>query len=507
MGLSRAEELELLRLLEEDERDRIRGDFREFIKGAWPIIEPGREFIDGWHIYAIVDHLNALIDGELATNNLLINMPPRHMKSVLISVLWPAFLWLRVPNYRLMYASYAMTLSTRDSIMCRRLIESRWYKSLRPPFELASDNNVKSRFTNTKMGYRIATSIHGGGTGESADIFVADDPHNMINIDSPVIRQAVLDWFDGTMSTRGSDPKTYKKIVVMQRGHQKDLSGYVLAEKCDFEHLCLPAEYEAKDRKYTSLGWTDPRTKQGELLWPERFGPEEIAEMKKNLGSRKAAGQLQQRPASEEGAILKLKWFKFWRELPSRFDQLIQSWDMSFKDGEDNDYVVGQLWGKVGGDRYLIDQVRAIADFPDTIKLVRTFHAKWKHNITINNQAVTAILIEDKANGPAVISTLKKEISGIIPVTPDGSKISRVNAIAPTIEAGNVFLPDPSIAPWVNDFIVEATTFPAVEHDDQVDAMSQALNRFRSKASGDFSETLVPRSNTTIASKRDKSEW
>ena len=510
MGLSRQEEYELERLLEAEDRASIKTDFRKFAKGAWSIIEPGREFVDGWHIHAIIEHLQALVRHQLKTNNLLINMPPRHMKSVLISVLWPAFLWLELPRLRLIYASYAQSLSTRDAVICRRLIESQWYQSLRPGYVLADDQNTKARFSNDKTGYRIATSIDGSGTGESADIMVADDPHNMVEIDSVAIRQGVLDWFDGTMSTRGSDPKKYIKIVVMQRGHQKDLSGHILAEKGDFEHLCLPAEYvrpKSGKKLITSLGWKDPRNDEGELLWPERFGAVEIARMKKDLGSRKASGQLQQQPASEEGAILKLKWFKFWKTLPSRFDELVQSWDMSFKDNEDNDYVVGQLWGRVGADYYLIDQVRAVADFPATITLVRTFTNKWTKNPIIHNQGINAILIEDKANGPAVIASLKKEIPGIIAVNPEGSKVSRVNAVSPTIEAGNVYLPDSGNAPWVSDFLTEATTFPAVEHDDQVDCMSQALNRFRSKASDDFSKQFVPKSGKTISSGRGGSEW
>jgi predicted phage terminase large subunit-like protein len=399
-----------------------------------------------------------------------------------------------------LFGSYAQSLSTRDSMKCRDLIKSKWYQALNPGFSISDDMDTKERFNNNKGGYRIATSVGGSGTGESCDIAVADDPHNMVEIDSRAIRQGVLDWFDGTFSTRGNDPKKFVKVVVMQRGHQKDVSGHILAQHTGFTHLCLPAEYTGSS-KVTSLGWKDPRTVKGELLWPERFGAIEIERMKKALGSRKASGQLQQTPADEEGALVKLKWFngKFYRQLPNRFDEKIISWDMSFKDNEDNDYVVGQCWGRLGADKYLIDQVRAIADFTTSLEMVKNFSAK--------HSDVYTILIEDKANGPAIISSLKKKIPGIIAVNPEGSKISRLNSVSPDMEAGNVYLPDSSIAPWIGDYLTELTTFPAVEHDDQVDATSQALNRFRDKTAGDFSEKMVPKSNSTSRSIRGKPKW
>jgi predicted phage terminase large subunit-like protein len=279
---------------------------------------------------------------------------------------------------------------------------------------------------------------------------------------------------------------------VMQRCHQRDLSGHLL-EKGNFEHLCLPAEYEGPGRM-TSIGFSDPRRQHGELLWPERFGPNEIAELKINLGSYAAAGQLQQRPSPAGGGIFKRHWFKYFQlrganlppvlvrmpdgsqtsipavDVPLQVEETIQSWDCSFKDLDTSDYVAGQVWGRIGARFLLGDQIRERLDCPGTVKAVRQMTAKWPGTM--------AILIEDKANGSAVIQMLSHEIPRILPVNPGGGKIARAQAISPLVEAGNIYLPHPDFAPWVNDFIEECVQFPNGAHDDQVDAMTQALLRW-----------------------------
>jgi predicted phage terminase large subunit-like protein len=281
-------------------------------------------------------------------------------------------------------------------------------------------------------------------------------------------------------------------VIVMQRCHQRDLSGHLL-EKGNFEHLCLPAEYEGPGRT-TSIGFSDPRTEIGELLWAERFGPTEIANLKVSLGSYAAAGQLQQRPSPAGGGIIKRRWFRYWQprganlppipvampdgsiqmievvEAPHSVDEEIQSWDCSFKSLDTSDFVVGQVWARRNGRFVLGDQVRGRIDCPGTLKAVIELSRKWPRSL--------AKLIEDKANGPAVIQMLANEIPGIVPVNPSGGKIVRAQAISPLIEAGNVFLPHPEYAPWVHDFIEECAQFPNGAHDDQVDAMTQALNKF-----------------------------
>jgi predicted phage terminase large subunit-like protein len=434
---------------------------RDFVLQAWAVLEPSTPFVHGWHIDAIIEHLEAVTNGQI--RNLLINVPPRHMKSLLVSVFWPAWEWIRWPERRWLYSSYAASLSIRDSIKCRRLIESPWYEARwGDRFALTSDQNTKGRFDNDRSGYRLATSVGGAVTGEGGDRIICDDPHNVQEAESDSVRKSTVDWFGVVMSTRVSDPKTAARVVVMQRCHQQDLSGHLL-EQGGWEHLCLPAEYEGPKRG-TSMGFADPRREHGELLWQDRFGPQEIESLKRSLGSYAAAGQLQQRPSPLEGGLLKRAWFRFWQphganlppveiRLPdgalqliaavevTTLHELIQSWDCAFKDLDTSDYVVGQVWGRVGPYFLLLDQVRARMDCPATVKAIRVLTAKWPHTI--------AKLIEDKANGSAVIQMLANEIPGLLPITPEGGKVARAAAVSPLIEVGNVFLPHPQFAPWV----------------------------------------------------------
>lgn len=206
----------------------------------------------------------------------------------------------------------------------------------------------------------------------------------------------------------------------------------------------------------------------------ERVGPAEIDDLKRSLGSYAAAGQLQQRPSPAEGGILKREWWRFYTVAPEHFDEVIQSWDCAFKDTDTSDYVVGQVWGRVKADKYLLDQVRGRMDCPATIRAVKRLSERWPK--------ANAKLIEDKANGPAVIASLKHEIPGLIAVNPEGGKQARVHAVSPQIESGNVYLPVSSAAPWVDAFVEEAAVFPNGPHDDQVDAMSQALLRLKKRS-------------------------
>jgi predicted phage terminase large subunit-like protein len=459
------------KLVEEIDCELATRSLSEFVRQAWCIVEPSAIFVPNWHIDAIVEHLEAVSRGQI--RNLLINVPPRHAKSLLVSVFWPVWEWIHWPHRRWLFSSYAAQLSIRDSLKCRRLIESPWYQAnWSHCFTLTSDQNQKSRFENDKSGYRLSTSVGGAATGEGGDRVVCDDPHNVQEAISDAIRKATLSWWDEVMSTRLNDPKTAAKLIIMQRCHQQDLSGHVL-EQGGWEHLCLPAEYEGSKRA-TSIGWADPRTEHGELLWPERFGTSEIGELKRSLGSYAAAGQLQQRPSPAEGGILKRDWWRYYTVLPETFDEVIQSWDCAFKDTDSSDFVVGQVWGRKGADKYLLDQVRGRMDCPATIRAVKKLSEKWPK--------AHAKVVEDKANGPAVIQMLRHEITGLIAVNPEGGKQARVHAVSPQIESGNVYLPLPSTTPWVDAFIEECAVFPNGPHDDQVDAMSQALLRLKKRS-------------------------
>jgi hypothetical protein len=295
----------------------------EFIALAWPLVEPATPYMRNWHIDAIIEYLEAVTRGEI--RRLIINIPPRHMKSLAVSVFWPCWVWLTRPETRFLYASYAEHLSTRDSRKCREIIQSRGVRSAArqgerertilerigyqgllalvndDPWRLNPDQNAKRRFENTASGYRIATSVGGTATGEGGDVIVIDDPHKADEVESDVQRENVLAWHDSTMSTRLNDPKKSARVLIMQRLHERDLTGHLLAQG-GWEHLCLPAEYEPS---HPFVWPNDPRKREGQRLWDARVGVKELDEQKRALGSYGAAGQLQQRPAPAEGAILR----------------------------------------------------------------------------------------------------------------------------------------------------------------------------------------------------------
>jgi predicted phage terminase large subunit-like protein len=497
--------------------EKARRSLHEFVVQAWHVLEPETPFIDGMHVRAICDHLQAITEGRV--RNLIINVPPGHAKSLLTAVFWPAWSWIDHPESRWLFASYSASLSIRDSVRCRRLIESDWYRERwGERFALTSDVNRAARFENDKTGVRVATSVGGSATGERGDFIIVDDPHSVDGAESDAERKTALDWWNGTMSTRLNNFTTGHKVVIQQRLHEADLTGDLLEKHGDYELLCLPAEFEPERRCVTSI-WKDPRTIEGQLLWPQKVTQQDLDSLKVTLGSYRFAGQYQQRPSPAGGGIFQRHWWRYWRPahlelppvqvrmpengslcaipaipLPDRFDSLIQSWDMSFKDKITSDYVVGQVWGTLKADRFLLDQKRDRLNMPATKSAVTALSEKWP--------AAATKLIEDKANGPAVIQELQHDVAGLIAVNPEGGKIARAQAVSPQCESGNVFLPHPAIAPWVDAFIEECAAFPNGRHDDQVDSMSQALNRLRKSRSLDpefFAECMAANMSLTFS--------
>jgi phage terminase large subunit-like protein len=309
------------------------------------------------------------------------------------------------------------------------LIESSWYReTFQPAWKLSDDQNEKDYFENTKSGFRISLSVGGRGTGFRGDAIVVDDPLNASDQYSEPARRASIFWFDTVMSSRLNDMATGSKVIIMQRLHQTDLSGYVL-EQGTYEHLCLPSEFEPERRAVTSIGWRDPRTEPGEILFPAMYPQRVLDQARKDLGAAGYAGQHQQRPSPAAGGVLQRHWWRYWKprgvalppvtmrlpdgtvceiealDLPERFDTVIQSWDCAFKDLKTSDFVVGQVQARLGSSRYLLDQVRDRLDMPRTAQAIRTMSAKYPE--------ASAKLVEDKANGPAVVQSLKHEISGL----------------------------------------------------------------------------------------------
>lgn len=403
------------------------------------------------HHRLIAEHLGAVERGEI--DRLMIFMPPRHGKTELASIRFPAWFLGRNPDKRVIGASYASGLAFRISRQARNLLTLTTWPF---PHRLAPDlANVQSWDIDDHRGGYIAAGVNGPITGSGAHLLIIDDPFkNSEEADSPVIRENVWEWYTSTAYTRLEDAGAV--VLIQTRWHHDDLAGRLLAAQAAggdrWTTLHLPAIAE-----------------DGSALWPEKYARPALDRIKAATGSRVFNALYQGRPSNDESALLKRHWWRTYQRLPRRFDQVIQSWDTTFKGGVQNDYAVGQVWGKAGADYYLLDQVRDRMDFPAMLAAVRALAAKWPDARTK--------LIEDTANGPAVIATLKHEVAGLIPVTPEGGKIARVNAVAGLVESGNVHLPSPDTAPWIGDFIEECTAFPTGAHDDQVDAMSQALVR------------------------------
>lgn len=459
---------ELLLLLDEKARRLATKHLYSFVKQSWHVVEPSVPFIASWHIEEICHHLEAVTLGEI--RKLLINIPPRHSKSTIVSVMWPMWEWLHNPAHKYLCASYSGNLSTRDNLKARRLVQSPWYqKRWGHLFQLSGDQNAKQRFENNKTGYRLATSVGGTATGEGGSRLLLDDPHSAQDAQSDTIRETALEWFDTVWSTRLNDPKRDAMVTIMQRLHHKDTSGHILEDIGGWEHLVIPAEWDGV-RRITSLGPYDPRTVEGELICPERFGKKEIAELKRSLGSYGTAGQLQQMPVPQEGAIFALRWFNDRYDTPpdrSKFTRVVQSWDTAKKDDELNDFSVCTTWGETANGFYLLDVMRARLIFPDLLRTAKAMYDKW---------IPSAVLIEDAASGTSLIQQLRRDT--IMPVIPIGtrglSKEVRAAAVSPMVEAGRVILPQR--AEWLIDFEQELGLFPVGEHDDQVDSFTQFLN-------------------------------
>lgn len=480
--------------LEEVRAERARRDFAVFVEDAWPIVEPSAPFIQGRHLDALTAHLQAVAEGRI--QNLLINIPPGHAKSLLVSVLWPAWMWALEaqlgrpggPGWRGLFSSYASELAIRDSVKCRALVESEWYQRafVRDRWELSSDQNVKSYFQNTKLGFRASLSVGGKTTGFRGDAIVVDDPLNAVDAHSKAARDAAIRWWDQAMGNRLNDLRKGVRVVIMQRLHEEDLSGHLLRQG-GWVHLCLPTKFEPKRKCVTAIGWSDWRSKADELLFPALFPADVVAAEERRLGSLGFAGQHQQRPSPADGTLFKRSWWKRWhragefvpegvesRLLPERFDEVLLSVDAAFKDLKTSDYVAIGAWGRIGPDKFLLDQIRDKLSFSETVKAILDLVAK--------HPLARAKLIEDKANGSAVIDVLKKKVPGIIAVDPEGGKEARAAAISPEVEAGNVFVP--LHAPWVADYLEELAAFPNGAHDDQVDQTSQALLRYMRRRGG-----------------------
>lgn len=418
----------------------------------------------GRHLDVLDNALQLVSEGKL--KRLIVTMPPRHGKSERVSKKFPAWHMGRNPNDEMIIASYSIDLARDFSRIARDT-----FITHSDVFGYSLDKNNQSSESWGIQGHRgrvTAAGVGGSITGKGARIAIIDDPiKNHQEAQSEVIRETLWGWYQSTLYTRLTPDGAI--IVVQTRWHEDDLVGRLLTEEA----------IQVKDGVHTGERWTVinfPAIAEegdylgralGEPLWPEYgFGIDQLNKIKSDVGSYVFNALYQQRPSAAEGNMLKREWWKYYDNLPPLATTLI-SVDAAFKDSDDSDYVVVQVWGKAGPNIYLIDQVRGRMNFLATCNTIRNLAKKYPE--------AQVKLIEDKANGSAIIQTLNLEMGGIIPVNPEGGKVTRVNAVSAHIESGHVYLPRNS---WINEFVEECASFPNGKNDDQVDCMSQALHRF-----------------------------
>lgn len=437
-------------------------------------------YLMGWVHKIICIELDKFLQAvvERKSPRLIITMPPRSGKSQIVSRMFPAYAFGKYPDLSIIASSYSSDLASRMNRDVQRIMDDELYANLFPETKLYGKNirtTAKGSYLRNSDIFEIvghsgvyrSAGVGGGVTGMGADVAIVDDAvKDRMSADSSTIRQNIWDWYTSTLYTRLAPGGGV--IVMNTRWHSDDLTGRLLeAERAgEGDHwkvINFPAIAEQDEYYQGKLV-----RKAGEALHPERYPLEQLLAIKQAIGSRDWAALYQQHPVPDGGAIFQAEWLRFWlpKDLPARYDTMLTSWDMTFKEGTDNDFVVGQVWGRAGANFYLLDQVRGRWGFTETLHQVKQLVAKWPQ--------VRRHLIEDKANGPAVIDMLRNNVPGIIPVEPDGSKVARAHAVTTYFEAGNVLIPHPSLASWVNDFITELTTFPSAAHDDCVDALVQS---------------------------------
>jgi predicted phage terminase large subunit-like protein len=440
----------------------------EFFRQAWHVLEPSTPLVWNWHLEVMAEHLQALYEGRLRTHNLAISVPPGSAKSRVVSVIFPAWVWIRQPSWRGIFASGNPRVSTRDSLLTRALIGSAWYQTtFGIQWAMSDSQDQKTLFTNSMTGSRMATTSGSKITGDRGDFLGVDDALDSADAYSKASRDAVNIWFSQAFANRLNDLRTGKRCIIAQRLHSEDPIGFVMTnEPSQWEHIVIPMLWEEARRAVTSLGWTDPRTTDGELMFPERFPADIVEAERQRLGSSGFAGQMQQRPASAEGELFKRGCMQF---LPADaapvFTQVILSLDTAFSVKTTADYSVCIVLGQFDKGILILDVVKGRYAYPQLKALCEELAARWHPS---------AVVVEHKASGQSLVQSLQQEtVLPVVAVVPDTDKIARAHAITPTWEAHRVFAL--MNAPWLSDFEEEIYAFPKAPHDDQTDAFTQGI--------------------------------
>jgi predicted phage terminase large subunit-like protein len=453
--------------------DRLADDFAAFFKRAWTVLHPNRPLIWSWHYDYLCEHLMLVKQRRLL--RLIINVPPRTAKSTLITIAYPVWVWLTEPEHNFMAASYSLDLSAEHSVMRRKLLQSTWLQPLwGDRFQMSADRNQVGQFMNDRGGQMIATSVGATVMGRGCDTAILDDPLSANQALSVAERTTANNWIDSTLRSRLNDPATGAIILVMQRLHELDTTGFLLQQEPDaWRHVRIPLEAEEDERWVFPISGRVVQRMRGEVLQPERF----TAAVVKEKRSHRLVffAQYQQSPAPSEGNLIKRGEARYYggtnpatghadEKLPETFDLKLISVDCSFKNAATSDYVAIGVIGVKGRRRYVLNIVNSHLDAAATeaeIRRQRDVHPP-----------IGIVLVEDKANGPAVIQRLKINVPGVIAINPQGGKDGRMYAVAGEWQAGDWYV-DRNAA-WTEGFIQQITMFPRAAHDDMADMMSQA---------------------------------
>lgn len=505
-----AADREYLALLEERQRRedlaRDREELAErfsslaaFVHDAWHVLEPAKDLKWGWALDAICEHLEAITDGKLDRDGegarLLINVPPGSMKSLLVGVFWPAWEWgpRGLASMRYLGTAHKKDLATRDNVKCRRLIQSPWYQE-RWPIQLTGDQNAKEKFENSATGFREAMAF-GSLTGSRGGRVIIDDPHSVDDANSPTILAGDVETFREAIPSRVEDEKS-AIIIIMQRLNEGDVAGVAL--ELGYDHLCIPMRWE-KDRdppiKPTRLGWKDPRRRENELMFPERFPEASVKALETSLGSYASAGQLGQNPKARTGGMFQKGWFEIKPAAPARLD-IVRAWDLAAsvpEPGQEPDWTVGVKMGRdLEGFFWILDVNRFQASAAVVEKTIKNTAGQDRGACRIH-------LPQDPGQaGKGQAKALIRMLAGyaVKAEPPTGNKETRATAFSAQCEAGNVFLIE---APWNDDFLEELSFFPFGKHDDQVDAAADAFNELADPSDSAGFLSLVRQDNQAAA--------
>ncbi|MDX1950065.1 MAG: phage terminase large subunit [Rickettsiales bacterium] len=468
-----------------------KNDFSKFLKKSFYSLNPSAKFLNNWHIDLICDYLKACESGGI--KRLIINIPPRYMKSIIVNVAWPAWLLANNPTKRIISASYSSNIAEKHSLDCRNIISQDWFRKKFPDTILSKEQNQKEKFMTTERGFRMATSIGGSITGEGGNFLIIDDPNNPALIGSKTYRLKVLNWYEQVFSSRLDNRNEGVIIIIMQRLHKEDLTGLLLEKNPNsWEVLKIPAIIDESARKYFSNAIIKPRIFDDKNIFRKIFNLKlnrkiskgesfalhakhqsinDLEATKKEMGGFAFSAQYLQNPINSEDSMVRQNWLRYYNtnEENKIFTKITQSWDTAIKTGKNNDFSACTTWGEFENNFYLLDIFRDKLDFPDLKKAVINLANKWR---------AEKILIEDKSSGQSLIQEVLRETKlPIIPIKVRQDKISRFAKITPLFEAGKIFLPKNHSK--IQDYEIEITTFPNSSNDDLIDSTSQYLNHQR----------------------------